>query len=89
MKIHQFSVEDALGSLGTTADGLSSSEALHRLRQHGPKRVEKIARTPAGLRLLREFVQFFPVIRPLAAGRLAIAGLLGSKGLTRIGSLAR
>ena len=86
MKIHQLSVEDALGSLGTPPNGLSSAEARHRLREHGPNRVEKIARTPAGLRLLREFVQFFSVILWVAAALAFVAEWSApGQGMARIG----
>jgi hypothetical protein len=36
MKIHQLSVEDALRSLRSKPEGLSSEEALRRLREFGP-----------------------------------------------------
>jgi sodium/potassium-transporting ATPase subunit alpha len=86
VKIHQLSVEAALASLGTTNRGLSAAEALRRLREYGPNRIEKIARTPAGLRLLREFVQFFSVILWIAAGLAFIAEWSApGQGMARIG----
>lgn len=73
MKIQQLPLEDALKSLGSAANGLSSSEALQRLREFGPNRIEKAAGTPPVLRLLKEFVQFFSVILWIAAALAFVA----------------
>jgi calcium-translocating P-type ATPase len=73
MKIHQLSVEEALGGLRSAANGLSSSAALQRLREFGPNRVEKVVGAPPVLRLLKEFVQFFSVILWIAAGLAFVA----------------
>ncbi len=86
MKIQQLSVKATLGGLGTTDEGLSSPEALRRLREYGPNRIEKIARTPAGLRLLGEFVQFFSVILWVAAALAFVAEWSApGQGMARIG----
>jgi sodium/potassium-transporting ATPase subunit alpha len=86
MKIHQLCVEDALGSLWGTADGLSSPEALRRLREFGPNRVEKVAGAPAALRILKEFVRFFSVILWVAAGLAFVAEWSApGQGMARIG----
>ena len=45
VKIHQLSDEAALGSLGSDTNGLSAAEGMRRLRECGPNRIEKIART--------------------------------------------
>ena len=73
MKIHQIPVEDTLCSLGSTAQGLSSPEALQRLREFGPNRVEEVAGASPVLRLLKEFVQFFSVILWIAAALAFVA----------------
>src|ERR1017187_7465424 len=86
MKIHQLSVEDALRSLRSKPEGLSSEEALRRLREFGPNRVERIAREPAWLRLFREFTRFFSVILWVAAGLAFFAEWSDpSQGMARIG----
>ena len=68
MRIHQLSEIEALSSLGTSADGLSSAEARRRLDEFGPNHVEELRREHPLLRLLREFVHFFAVILWVAAG---------------------
>ncbi|MGZ5995312.1 MAG: cation-transporting P-type ATPase, partial [Isosphaeraceae bacterium] len=40
MRIHNISVEDALSSLHSRPEGLTSAEAEHRLHDFGPNRVE-------------------------------------------------
>jgi sodium/potassium-transporting ATPase subunit alpha len=86
MKIHQLSGEAALASLASTTSGLSAAEAQRRLREYGPNRIEKIARTPAALRLLREFVQFFSVILWVAAALAFVAEWSApGQGMARIG----
>ena len=86
MKIHQLSVEAALGSLDSNTNGLSAAEGMRRLREYGPNRIEKIARTPAGLRLLREFVQFFSIILWVAAALAFVAEWSApGQGMARIG----
>src|SRR5271155_3411037 len=86
MKIHQLPVEDALRSLGSTANGLSSTVALQRLREFGPNRMEKVAGAAPVLRLLKEFVQFFSVILWIAAGLAFVAEWSApGQGMARIG----
>lgn len=86
MKIHQLSDEAALASLGSDANGLSATEAQRRLREYGPNCIEKMARTPAALRLLREFVQFFSVILWVAAALAFVAEWSApGEGMARIG----
>ncbi len=86
LKIHQLSLEAALASLASDTNGLSAAEALRRLREYGPNRIEKIARTPVGLRLLREFVQFFSIILWVAAALAFVAEWSApGQGMARIG----
>jgi sodium/potassium-transporting ATPase subunit alpha len=85
-KVHRLSVEAALDSLGSNPNGLAATEAAGRLRDYGPNRVERIARTPAALRLLREFVQFFSVILWIAAALAFVAEWSApGQGMARIG----
>ncbi len=86
MKIHQLSVEAALDSLSCDASGLADAEAAHRLQEYGPNQIERIARTPAVLRLLREFVHFFSLILWVAAGLAFIAEWSApGQGMAKIG----
>ncbi len=73
MKIHRLSVEDALSSVGSASDGLSSPEALRRLREYGPNRIEKLIRRHPVVRLAEEFTRLFSVILWIAAALAFIA----------------
>lgn len=73
MRIHQLSVAEALTSVRSSAAGLSSGEALHRLGEFGANRVEQVAREPLALRLLKEFTHLFSVILWIAAGLAFVA----------------
>jgi sodium/potassium-transporting ATPase subunit alpha len=73
LRIHQLSVDEALKSVGSSAEGLFSAEALRRLHEYGPNRIEKVARRHPALRLLREFIRFFSVILWIAAALAFIA----------------
>ncbi len=84
--IHQLSIPEALASLASSPGGLSHAEALRRLRQQGPNRFGTLAREPALLRLLREFVQFFSVILWVAATLAFLAEWYEpGQGMARIG----
>ena len=86
MQIHQLSIEAALDSLGCEANGLSAREAARRLAEYGPNQIERIARKPVLLRLLREFVQFFSVILWIAAGLAFVAEWSApGQGMAKIG----
>jgi sodium/potassium-transporting ATPase subunit alpha len=73
MRIIHLSVDDALASLHSARDGLSSAEAARRLAEYGLNRVEEIAREPLWLRCARQFTHFFALILLLAAGLAFIA----------------
>ena len=79
MRVHQLSVTDALSSLRSTGDGLSSAEAARRLGEFGPNRLEKVAQESLVLRLLKEFFGFFSVILWIAAA-LAFLGETFDRG---------
>jgi sodium/potassium-transporting ATPase subunit alpha len=86
MKINELSVADALTVLGTTPNGLETTEASRRLREFGPNQIDRPARTPLAIRLLREFVQFFSVILWIAAVLAFIAEWSApGQGMRRIG----
>jgi sodium/potassium-transporting ATPase subunit alpha len=75
MNIHQIEADAALVSLQSSARGLTGAEAARRLLHFGENRIERVARVPIGLRLLREFTHFFAAILWLAALLAMIADL--------------
>ena len=79
MRVHRLSVTEALSSLRSTGDGLSSAEAARRLGEFGPNRLEKVAQESLVLRLLKEFFGFFSVILWIAAA-LAFLGETFDRG---------
>ena len=86
MKIHRFSVDEALEGVGSSSQGLSSVEALHRLRTFGPNRIEPVARRHPALRLLAEFAQFFSLILWVAAALAFIADWYApGQGMAQVG----
>lgn len=68
MKIHQFSVDEALISLHYRHEGLSSAEAQKRLKEYGTNEVEVVRGELLIIRFLKEFIHFFALILWLAAG---------------------
>jgi sodium/potassium-transporting ATPase subunit alpha len=68
VKIHQFSVEEALASLHSRHEGLSLAEAQHRLKEYGRNEVEVVRGEALIIRFLKEFTHFFALILWLAAG---------------------
>ena len=62
MKIHKFSVEQALASLNTSLAGLTTIEARRRLTEFGPNHVEEVEREHLLLGFAREFTHFFAII---------------------------
>jgi magnesium-transporting ATPase (P-type) len=84
--IQRFSVEVALGSLDSAAEGLTAAEALRRLHEYGANRVGTIALAPWPMRLVREFVQLFSVILWIAAILAFVAEWSApGQGMARIG----
>jgi sodium/potassium-transporting ATPase subunit alpha len=79
VNVHQSTVEAALESLRSGADGLTSEEAARRLVEFGPNRVERARRVPIALRFVREFTHLFAVVLWLAA-LLAFAADLSDPG---------
>ena len=73
MSIAQQSIDDALDTLGSSRDGLSSATAQQRLATHGLNQVEPKAKEPAWILLAREFSHFFALILWLAATLALIA----------------
>jgi len=67
MQITRLPTPEALESLRTSLQGLDSLEAVRRLQEFGPNRLEEAAGVPRWLLLLREFTHFFAVILWVAA----------------------
>ncbi len=76
MKIQQLTTAEALASLRTAPEGLSSTEAARRLAEYGPNAVEKRAQPHWGLLLARQFTHFFALLLWLAAGMALLAHAL-------------
>lgn len=86
MKIHHFTPADAISSLNSAPDGLSREEALRRLEEYGPNRVERIEKAPLVLRFLKEFTHFFALILWLAAALAFVAEFSDpGKGMATLG----
>lgn len=68
MKIHLFSIDEVIKSLGSSQDGLTQAEAIRRLKEHGHNRVEEVAGESLVLRFFKEFTHFFALILWVAAG---------------------
>jgi sodium/potassium-transporting ATPase subunit alpha len=86
MNIHQLTAADAVASLQSSPEGLSHADAVHRLQEFGPNRVEELAREPLALRLAKEFTHFFSVILLLAAGLAFFAEWSApGQGMARLG----
>jgi hypothetical protein len=51
MRVHQLSVEEALGSLHSGPEGISEAEAKRRLAEFGPNQVERVETAPLLTRL--------------------------------------
>lgn len=67
MKIHQLTEDQAYASLRSGANGLSEKEALRRLQEYGPNRVEEIGKKRFLPSFIKEFTHFFALILWLAA----------------------
>ena len=91
MKVHQLAVEQALASLESRAAGLTGDEAIRRLNEFGPNRMEEIRGAPLAFRFVLEFVHFFALILWIAAGLAFYAEAhepgqgMGTMGLAIVG----
>ena len=68
MHLAHLSVDAALTSLRTAAQGLTEVEAERRLREYGPNRIAEVRGAPQWRRFLNEFTHFFALILWVAAG---------------------
>ena len=86
MKIQQLTAGDAVASLNSGPQGLSSDEALRRLHEYGPNRVEEVAAESLLWRFLKEFTHFFALILWLAAALALLAEWIEpGQGMAKIG----
>ncbi len=74
---HARDVQDLLGELGTTADGLTAADAAARLRDDGPNRLPEPPKDPAWKRLLAQFTD--PLVLTLL-GAAVVAVVVGMSG---------
>jgi sodium/potassium-transporting ATPase subunit alpha len=86
MKIHRLAITEAIASLSSSPEGLTSEEALRRLREYGPNRVEEVVRDPTIVRFLKEFTHFFALILWLAAALAFLAEWSDpNQGMAKVG----
>jgi len=86
MKLSQLSAEEALTSVHSSAQGLSSAEAARRLREYGPNRVEEQARASLLLRFGQELTRLFSVILWVGAALAFLAEWYEpGQGMARLG----
>jgi calcium-translocating P-type ATPase len=70
---HATAAADCLANLATTPDGLSATEAVRRLVEHGPNRLPEVrSRGPA----VRFFLQFHNVLIYVLIGAAVVTGVL-------------
>lgn len=74
-KVQGRTVEDVLSAFRSSPDGLSDAEAARRLVEFGPNAIERFARTPPMVRLLRQLVHLFALILWVAAALALFAAL--------------
>ena len=73
MQVARLDVAELLASLRTSESGLREAEAVGRLAEFGPNRIEEAAGPPVWLRFLREFTHFFAIILWVAAALAFLA----------------
>jgi sodium/potassium-transporting ATPase subunit alpha len=74
VRIQRLSVADALRSLRSDAQGLSSAEALRRMEEYGPNIVQEIRGQSLAVRFLKQFTHFFALILWVAAALAFVVG---------------
>jgi calcium-translocating P-type ATPase len=86
MNIHQHDGAAVLQSLGSSAAGLSPTEATRRLQEYGHNRVEGVKREPLWLKFFRELTHFFALIMWLAAALAFVAEWRApGEGMAKVG----
>jgi magnesium-transporting ATPase (P-type) len=86
MKVQQLAYVDAVASLSSSSLGLTHLEAARRLREFGPNEVERVAREPAVIGLLKELTCSFSLILWIAAALAFVAEWRApGQGMARLG----
>lgn len=86
MKIHHLTINEALNSLQSDLNGLSTVEATRRLLEFGPNCIEKVKNELLLLKFLKGFTHFFALILWVAAGLAFFADWKDpGKGMTTLG----
>ena len=67
MLIHQLPVDAAFATVRSVPTGLSHADAAARRLEFGPNRIERLARTPFTVRVVRQFTHFFAALLWVAA----------------------
>lgn len=87
MDIVSLSTTEVLTSLKTSERGLAPGEAVRRLREFGPNRIEEVAGRPLWLRFLREFTHFFAIILWVAAALALLSEAMNpGEGMRQLGA---
>ena len=71
---HSIEANEALQRLDVTIDGLTSSEAAHRLAEHGSNAIPETRQRSLLMMLLRQFTDFMIMVLLAAA---LISGIIG------------
>jgi len=71
---HAMKIDEVLAELGTTHEGLSSQEALERLKKYGPNEIRRVKRRTAFHMFLDEFKDIFVLLLIAATAFSAIIG---------------
>ncbi|MBI4587827.1 MAG: cation-transporting P-type ATPase [Candidatus Rokubacteria bacterium] len=67
--------DEVLSLLGSGTTGLTAAEALRRLEQCGPNRLERVRRRPLALRFVEQFWSFFALLLWVGGGFAFLAGM--------------
>lgn len=62
MKLQQLDAQEALRSLHGSSQGLSASEAQHRLLEFGPNKLTRLRREPRAFRFLKQCAHVFALV---------------------------
>ena len=85
--IHQLTEDQVYASLRSGVNGISEQEALRRLQEYGPNRIEEIGKVHLLSNFISEFTHFFALILWLAAILAFIAGWHNpDEGMIMLGS---
>ena len=84
MKFYLEEKSDVLSELKTTEDGLNSSEAEERLREHGKNKLAEGKKTPLIMRFLKQIADPMIIILLVAAGISAVISAVNKEAPTDV-----